>query len=618
MTRPIERARRFVKAFLNDTGGIILPYAALLLTAFIGMAALAIDTGRHMSLQTQMQAAADAMAIAGARELDQRAGSRDRADQAIANLVSNGLTGFGSSTPIAAATTTFYQSLPAASTGFTGTAATGDLDARYVAVTVTPKTVPSMFPIFSSNISAGAQAIAGHTADRACGIAPVFICNPYEQSGDSDLQATQRLITNLDPNAPGYSSANLRKLIRWKADNTSSPGHFGWLQPTDGGCNSTTCLNKTLAYDTKAALQNSCYTTAGVKMATGNKPVGDSMNDRFDLYNGNGPSALFSPAINVRKGYTLSSGTDWCGNKLIKGDYLSAQAAAAANVTVSLVPTTTNVTATGAPSKKNGSTTSTITVASAAGIVSGMSITSSGALVNNTPSPINITPGATVANVTGNVITLNGAAQASLTAISVPLTFQWLTTGLPLDKNWTGICTNGVCLQGDGNWDCLNYWKINHGALAPPAGCTASNPTVSRFDIYNAENLQAAHSPAAQPPKTDINDWSGIPQGVKDTPGAETGAPMCAISKNFTPVWDSTYDPRILYAAIINCSAQATLGNIGGGNSGNGTPTSKFGKVFLTQPYNSDGQNYLYGEMTGLVTQLSDSVVLLDQVQLYR
>jgi Flp pilus assembly protein TadG len=616
MTGSIERTRRFITGLWNDTRGIILPYAALLLTVFIGLSALALDTGRQLSLQTQMQAAADAMAIAGARELDQRDGSRARAAQAMANLVSNGLTGMGSNSPVAVPTPVFFSSLLAASTGFGGTAATGDRDALFVAVTVAPKTVPAIFSVFSPTISAGAQAIAGHTADQACGIAPVFICNPYEQSGDSDLQATQRLVANLDPKDPAFNIANLRKLIRWKADNTNSPGHFGWLQPTDTNCNSTTCLNKTMAYDTKAALSGSCFTTAGVRMATGNKPIGSSMNDRFDIYSGNGPSALFSPAINVRKGFTLTSGTNWCSNKLTAGDYLTAQFNVSTGA-VSLAPATTNVTLTGAPSKKNGSTTTTITVASAVGIVAGMSIASNGALGNST---LSIAAGTTVGSVAGTTITLNkGTALANYSGAPVSVTFQWLTTGLPLDRNWTGICdAGGNCLQGDGNWDCLNYWKINHGAVAPPAGCTATNPTVSRYDIYNAENLQAAHSPAAQPPVTDINDWSGVPQGVKDTPGAETGAPMCAISQGFTPVWDSTFDQRILYSAIINCEAQAALGNIGGGNSGNGTPVAKFGKVFVTQPFNSDTQNYLYGEMTGLVDQLNDSVVLLNQVQLYR
>jgi len=92
---------------------------------------------------------------------------------------------------------------------------------------------------------------------------------------------------------------------------------------------------------------------------------------------------------------------------------------------------------------------------------------------------------------------------------------------------------------------------------------------------------------------------------------------MCAIKSGFTPTFDSTYDPRIVHVAVINCLAQTALGNIGGGNSGPPTPVAGFAKYFLTQPYNSDNQNYLYGEMTGLVNSL-DSVRIFNQVQLYR
>src|SRR5216684_8658136 len=96
MTSPIKRAFRSVITFRDDTGGIILPYVALLLTVLIGISALAIDIGRQMSLQTQMQAIADALALAGACELNQQPGAQARATNAINTIiVSNGLTGLG-------------------------------------------------------------------------------------------------------------------------------------------------------------------------------------------------------------------------------------------------------------------------------------------------------------------------------------------------------------------------------------------------------------------------------------------------------------------------------------------------------------------------------------------
>src|SRR5437899_10426056 len=140
MTGPIMRMCRFVTAFCKDISGVILPYAALLLTVMVGLSALAIDAGRQVSLQTQMQAVADALALAGARELNQQAGAQGRATNAINNLVSNGLTGLGYSGSISHSVA-FYSALPAAASGFAGTTASGDVTTKYVAVTVSPVSI---------------------------------------------------------------------------------------------------------------------------------------------------------------------------------------------------------------------------------------------------------------------------------------------------------------------------------------------------------------------------------------------------------------------------------------------------------------------------------------------
>jgi Flp pilus assembly protein TadG len=64
------RVGEIVAAFWHDTSGLMLPYVTLVLTVLAGFSVLAIDGSRYMSLQTQMQAAADALALAGARELN--------------------------------------------------------------------------------------------------------------------------------------------------------------------------------------------------------------------------------------------------------------------------------------------------------------------------------------------------------------------------------------------------------------------------------------------------------------------------------------------------------------------------------------------------------------------
>ena len=72
----------------------------------------------------------------------------------------------------------------------------------------------------------------------------------------------------------------------------------------------------------------------------------------------------------------------------------------------------------------------------------------------------------------------------------------------------------------------------------------------------------------------------------------------------------------MVHVAVINCLAQRSA------TSAAETPDLRcpiagFAKFFLTQPYNSDTQGYLYGEMTGLVSSL-DQVRIMNQVQLYR
>ena len=79
----------------HDRRGTVLPYVAMMLAVIIGLAALAIDGSRLMSVQTQLQNAGDALALAGAAELDRRPDSIIRAEAAIRGLIANPVTGAG-------------------------------------------------------------------------------------------------------------------------------------------------------------------------------------------------------------------------------------------------------------------------------------------------------------------------------------------------------------------------------------------------------------------------------------------------------------------------------------------------------------------------------------------
>lgn len=293
-----------------DTSGVILPYVTLMLVVIIGVSVLAIDGARVMSLQTQLQRAADALALAGAGELDQTSTSITRSTNAINNTVSNGtLAGLGNQT-VAVSSIRFLASLPASdATPIAGGNVTTDpLDAKYVEVTVQPVTLTNILPAsFFGGVNSktlGAVAVAGRGAEVVCGIPPVFVCNPHETAGMSDDQATDAL------KAAVAIPANARRQLKLNADNTG-PGQFGWLVPPDG-CTGAACLGDWIG----RVHPNACYKKADISLNTGQKQSANAgFNVRFDLYEGGSPlnaySSEYAPSVNVRKAYVWHN-PNWC------------------------------------------------------------------------------------------------------------------------------------------------------------------------------------------------------------------------------------------------------------------------------------------------------------------
>src|SRR5262249_4573179 len=119
----------------------------MMLVVIVGLSVLALDGARLMSLQTQLQNAADALALAGAAELDRLQDAETRARTAIERLLTNStLFGSNASRTIKVSNVQFYRRLPAsdASPMSALTRATGSRDARFVAVTVKPVTLPTI------------------------------------------------------------------------------------------------------------------------------------------------------------------------------------------------------------------------------------------------------------------------------------------------------------------------------------------------------------------------------------------------------------------------------------------------------------------------------------------
>src|SRR5499427_3041531 len=107
----IEKGTQLAKAFWKDTSGIILPYVTIMLLVIVGLSVLALDGARLMSLQTQLQNGADALALAGAAELDRLPDAETRARTAIERMLTNSTS--GTSANIAVSKIQFFGRLPA-------------------------------------------------------------------------------------------------------------------------------------------------------------------------------------------------------------------------------------------------------------------------------------------------------------------------------------------------------------------------------------------------------------------------------------------------------------------------------------------------------------------------
>ncbi len=298
--------------FWHDTRGVILPYVTLMLVVVVGVAVLALDGARFMSLQTQLQNGADALALAGAAELDRLPDSEARAVNAINHLLTNS-TLFGSDTDrnVQVAAISFYSRLPPsdASPIATGTLAGSPINARFVSVTVRPVTLRTIFPaaLFggSNAVTTGASAVAGFD-QVVCQITPLYVCNPYEMPGMAYEQATEAL------QSAATNPAALNRLIRLReypgGDAQYVAGDYGFLASPTIGNSVSAVINATAV-----ARPPACFVQNGVNLRPGFLiSAREAFNVRFDIYEGamggNRGDANYRPSANVRKGFVGGRG----------------------------------------------------------------------------------------------------------------------------------------------------------------------------------------------------------------------------------------------------------------------------------------------------------------------
>ena len=307
--------RRTLKDFRNDQSGMALIYVTAALPVIIGLSLLAIDVGRLSSLQSSLQHGADALALAGAGELDRRPDAIERANDAIADLITTNTSLFATSVVTIdenrIGTPCFLSSLPASdatpidpldclpASDATEKEASSP-SARFVQVIVTPQNFNTIFPVTflggaSNSAQSSAEAVAGFDA-AVCAFTPMFMCNPYESATNTDVMRTTEIYEHI------ATRLDRRRLIEFKKHSGGSaqwsPGNFGFLQsPLGPGANA---LGEAIASETPSA----CFIQNGVYTKPGNTTVSkDAFNVRFDLYKGSYKKDDYSAAMNVRKSF---------------------------------------------------------------------------------------------------------------------------------------------------------------------------------------------------------------------------------------------------------------------------------------------------------------------------
>ena len=310
-TWPIfKKGTQFVRAFWDDTSGVILPYVTVMLVVIVGLSALALDGARLMSLQTQLQNGADALALAGAAELDRLPDAETRARGAIEHLLANStLFGSGTNRAIAVSKIQFYSRLPSndATAMSAGVLATRPTNARFVSVTVRPVTLLTILPTGLFNgaktITTSASAVAGFD-QVICGVTPIYVCNPYETPRMTYDQATEAL---QHAAANPADQGRLIRLHQYDGNARYAAADYGFLTSLTLGSDDASLIDSVAVVRPPACfLQRRVDVRPGVVQS-----VHEGFNVRFDIYEGSMSDKYkdsdYRPAQNVRKGYVLVS-----------------------------------------------------------------------------------------------------------------------------------------------------------------------------------------------------------------------------------------------------------------------------------------------------------------------
>jgi hypothetical protein len=311
----IAKLARSAVALWADTQGLILPYVTMMLVVIVGLSVLALDGARIMSLQTQLQNGADALALAGAAELDRMPDAETRAVTAVNNLVANSVRFAGSNGAVRASRIEFYSQLPAADSSpiTDGVVASDPMTARFISVSVEPVRFATILP---ASLFGGTNAIAVRASSIAgfdqvvCDMVPLFICNPFEVAGMSEEQGAASL-------QHAVADPTLRRRLislRRNENKPYRPGDYGFLDSPLIGSDPGAMIDAVAR-----AHSGVCFRHGTIAIRRGVAgAVRDAFNVRFDLYAGamvaERNDSNYRPAENVRKGF-VGGGAGAGGNQ---------------------------------------------------------------------------------------------------------------------------------------------------------------------------------------------------------------------------------------------------------------------------------------------------------------
>ncbi len=261
----------------DEKGGVAV-FAGFFTVLALGAGALVLDVGRMSVLRSQMQNRADAGAMAGAAQLDGRAGAQVRATTIATAAMSQSSAITSSASVLGVNSIAFYSAITPSPV-----LATSDEDSKYIEINLDPKNVDFLLePLLAAAAGTGSQTLnASATAGVEpfiCHAPPLMICDSGENDSTQDLSLPANVGRQiaLKP-APSGGTA-------W------APGNYGLLALPDGSIGAN-ALEAALAAVTPA----DCYgllvgTAPGVKT---NK-VKNGINARFDASGG-----IDGPAPNV-------------------------------------------------------------------------------------------------------------------------------------------------------------------------------------------------------------------------------------------------------------------------------------------------------------------------------